>query len=320
MYRTVLNAEARYPHSNSPIHLQPRTLEIRKNFALCNSSEATCTSYPMYPRTHRKRHYADPFPQTSDANAGGYCHRTALTTGNSVRTVWFSDELTPRADWTWNNFFLSASIRFYCWQHCACTFAPTRENTTSTPSTTKLWAFVKNHELSHNTDGSYTYQKTGSHASEGQVLPPQNRLGTPAGSCGADGKQFCSVGWPTGILGPIPQSPPYSTEIKHIPSSNNMTVCGNTCNGPQDCGSRNPEVDCFCALPSPDDAHRLGLDPVASSFVCLELALSVSIGGLGGRDVKRYVDEKGWEYRCPCNETFVAPECCGVGYGRVDLS
>lgn len=36
-----------------------------------------------------------------------------------------------------------------------------------------------------------------------------------------------------------------------------------------------------------------GLDPVASPFVCLGLALSVSIGGLGGRDVRRYVDGKG---------------------------
>ena len=143
---------------------------------------------------HRRQH-ADPFPQTSDANAGGYCHRTALPTGEFARTVWFSDELTPRADWTWNNFFVSASIRFYCWQHCACTSEPTRENTTSTPSTTKLWAFVKNHELSHNNDGSFTYQRTGSQASEGQVLPPQNRLGAPAG--------FLRCRWQTVLFGSL---------------------------------------------------------------------------------------------------------------------
>lgn len=261
-----------------------------------------------------------PWTPTSAAKAGGYCHRTALAMGGSARTVWFSDELTPRLDWTWNNFFLSASIRFYCWQHCACTSEPTGENTTSTPSTTKLWAFVKGHEMAHNSNGSYTYQQTGSQASEGQVLPPQNRLGTPAGSCGTDGRQFCSVPWPTNILGPIPQSPPHSTEIEHAFDSKDMTTCGNTCKGPQDCGSKDPDADCFCALPSPDDAHRLGLDPIASPFVCLSLALGISIGGLGRRDVKRYVDQKGWEYRCPCNETFVAPECCGVRDGMVFLS
>jgi len=260
---------------------------------------------------------ADQVSPPSDANAGGYCHRTALNTGGLARTIWFSDEFTPRLEWTWNNFFLSASIRFYCWQHCACTSAPTRENTTSTPSTTKLWAFVKNHELSHNSDGSYTYQKTGSQASEGQVLPPQNRLGSPAGSCGADGKQFCSAPWPTAVLGPIPQSPLYSTEVDHVSGSGNMTVCGNTCNGPRDCGSQDADTDCFCALPSPDDAYRLGLDPVASPFVCLSLASSIVVGGLGGRDVKRYVNDRGWEYVCPCNGTFAAPKCCGVENGMV---
>jgi len=37
------------------------------------------------------------------ANAGGYCHRSdALDpTGTfPVQTVWFSDEMTPRLDWT----------------------------------------------------------------------------------------------------------------------------------------------------------------------------------------------------------------------------
>lgn len=131
--------------------------------------------------------------KSSNVNAGGYCHRTPLSTGGTARTVWFSDEFTPRYDWTWNNFFVSASLRFYCWQRCACSLAPTRENTTSTPSTTKLWAFVRRHEISHNQDGSYTVEGAGSRSSELQVLPPQNSLGTSAGTCGADGRQFCNA-------------------------------------------------------------------------------------------------------------------------------
>jgi len=221
--------------------------------------------------------------------------------GGVARTVWFSDDFTPRLDWTWNNFYASAAIRFHCWQHCVCSTSPTRENTTSTPSTTKLWSFVKNHPLIHKSDGSYVYRGLGSN--ELQVLPPQNRLGTPASPGGADGRQFCSAPWQ------IPQTPPKSTGVYHDPSSQNLTVCGNTCNGPQDCGSIDPSASCFCALTAPDDAYRLGLDRLA-------LASSVLVGSLGGRDVRRYVDEREEEYRCPCNGTFVAPECCGMEDGN----
>ena len=254
----------------------------------------------------------------SGANAGGYCHRTIQSIGGQARTVWFSDELTPRLDWTWENFYISASIRFYCWQRCACSNFPTRENTTSQPSTTKLWNFVRNHPLTHKDDGSFVYRASAS--KEVQVLPPQNRLGTPAGTCGADGKQFCPAPWPTEILGPIPQTPPGSTEVLRTPGSRNMTLCGNRCSGPEECGSDSPETDCFCALPSPNDAHNLGIDPVASPFVCLALVSSTLVGSLAGRGIRGYIDERGEEYQCLCNETFVAAECCDLSRNLLHMS
>ncbi|KAL9032805.1 MAG: hypothetical protein Q9180_006298, partial [Flavoplaca navasiana] len=55
------------------------------------------------------------------ANAGGYCH-TGIdpTTSDLTRTVWFSDEFTPRLEWTWSgNFLASVAIRTYCWRRCA---------------------------------------------------------------------------------------------------------------------------------------------------------------------------------------------------------
>lgn len=37
-------------------------------------------------------------PESSGANAGGYCHRSDLPGGGVSRTVFFSNELTPRHD------------------------------------------------------------------------------------------------------------------------------------------------------------------------------------------------------------------------------
>ena len=68
-----------------------------------------------------------------DANAGGYCYRGEDANGEPTRTVWFSDEFTPRYEWTWGggNFLGSAAIRYHCWQRCACAQNPTKGNLTS---------------------------------------------------------------------------------------------------------------------------------------------------------------------------------------------
>lgn len=141
---------------------------------------------------------------------------------------------------------------------------------------------MSRHEISHNQDGSYTVEGAGSQSSELQVLPPQNSLGTSAGTCGADGRQFCNARWPEEILGPIPQTPPHPTSLEIIPSSDNNNksmICGGQCKGPSDCGNANPDTDCLCKFPSLDDVRRLGLDPVAPQRLCLASAASVVVEG-----------------------------------------
>ena len=55
------------------------------------------------------------FPPSRGANAGGYCHRSnpegQYGSTEYENYVWFSDEMTPRYEYTWGggNFFLSAT-------------------------------------------------------------------------------------------------------------------------------------------------------------------------------------------------------------------
>ena len=60
------------------------------------------------------------------------------------------------------------------------------------------------------------------------------------------------------------KTPPNATDIEVAVGSknNNLTVCGNHCQGHQDCWQSITDTDCNCALPFPDDAHTLGIDPI----------------------------------------------------------
>ncbi|KAL9064604.1 MAG: hypothetical protein Q9161_008781 [Pseudevernia consocians] len=78
----------------------------------------------------------------SGANVGGYCHRSDLPQGGVSKTVWFSDELTPRHDWTFNGpnfFFFAAAIRTYCWPLCACNGVPQRKGLAAEVLNSVLW-------------------------------------------------------------------------------------------------------------------------------------------------------------------------------------
>ena len=170
-----------------------------------------------------------------------------------------------------------------------------------------------------------------------QVLPPQNGAGSPSGTCGASGREFCPRKWDEVVYGAVPQTPPGATDIEKLPPSNpNSTACGNQCNSTTDCGSPNVAgFSCSCALPSVPDAKKLGLDPVAPIAICLALFASslktsqpggkreilgegVEIGSLiGMRSVPAYVDRRGVPYTCKCNETFTADACCRSRNGIV---
>ncbi|KAI4201001.1 MAG: hypothetical protein LQ350_003570 [Teloschistes chrysophthalmus] len=265
----------------------------------------------------------------SGANAGGYCHRSVIP-GSSPsarvterREVWFSDEFTPRYDWSWSgNFYLSAALRSYCWFRCACQTDPQRENLTDAVIPSRLFQVLARSAFSQNADGSINLVGTGSQTSQLQVLPPQSGQNPPAGSCGSDKRQFCEMKWPAYFLGStLPQTPPDATQILPPAAGNhNLTQCGSFCHKSQDCGG-GPGVEegaaCKCVDPSPADRQRLGLDPVGFSLVCLAMVASKPRSGLAGRDEGRFLDERGLEYRCACNSTFVSESCCGSSDGMV---
>lgn len=214
------------------------------------------------------------------------------------------------------------------------------------------------HAFHAQSDGSINLELGGSQTSEMQILPPQSGLKHPAGSCGSDGQQFCSKPWPKDVLGAIPRSPPEISQIDPAPKgAHELTKCGSFCRRPQECGSRGtvPKSErCFCAEPSPRDARMLGLDPVAPTTVCLALGITMMAGSLVGRgemggidqmdsrgmnvllqrdmpngiaeeslfrdaEKGQYLDERGVEYRCLCNETFTSPLCCDSRDGMVWL-
>ena len=277
------------------------------------------------------------------ANAGGYCHRSDTPNGPSNK-IWFSDDQTPRLEWTWvgGNFFASASIRYICWRQCACkNVKPTRDNTT-----TPLWAFVHGHELTQRPNGAIVIQQeigpvpTDSQR-ETQVLPPQNSRGSPSGTCGSSRDEFCPQAWPSGSYGEVPHVPPDTTDIvKMAPSSDDKSVCGNNCDGPANCSSSDTEFGCSCAFPSVDDSRTLGLDPVVPVAVCLALfASNFNDKPFGGKralkvgdgithelsskhDSKKglYVNREGIPHTCRCNATFLADECCASKDGIVWIS
>lgn len=180
-----------------------------------------------------------------------------------------------------------------------------------------------------------------------EILPPQDGSDnhTPAGpgsaksgDCGSDHRQFCPAPWPTDLLGPIPSAPPGSTEVVRPgpagppdgPKSD-LTVCGNQCQGPQDCGSppgkdSGTEHQCVCAYPNLQDARLLGLDPVMPASICLVLVnlafgankLAVT-GNLNGRDAPLAMDGRGDDWLCRCNATYAHNACCSSRDGMVWL-
>ncbi|KAL8707139.1 MAG: hypothetical protein Q9225_007819, partial [Loekoesia sp. 1 TL-2023] len=156
------------------------------------------------------------------ANAGGYCHRSTIVTSSSTvteeRTVWFSDEFTPRHDWTWSgNFYLAAVVRTYCWYRCTCQSSPIHENLTTAVFPSRFFSILARVGIEQLADGSMSLQAPASETSLLQVLPPQTGANPPAGSCGSDGKQFCTKSWPVDLLGAIPQTPPNATQIVATP-------------------------------------------------------------------------------------------------------
>ncbi|KAI9677500.1 MAG: hypothetical protein M1817_006454 [Caeruleum heppii] len=181
-----------------------------------------------------------------DANAGAYCHRDRM-----APDVWFTDDMTPRLEWTWSrNFAASAAIRYWCWQRCWCASGARPANR---PMGRFFMELVPHFMLTGLHDGSIAvvrdpsepgsssstacyWDADGGPSEEGatlsdagagpanssacqweaeillRVLPPGPlNASHPAGTCGPDGRQFCPTPWPRMALGPNIPVTPPST-------------------------------------------------------------------------------------------------------------
>ena len=226
--------------------------------------------------------------------------------------------MTPRFDWTWNGgiFFASAAIRFFCWQHCSCTFDQ-NEKRNKTTVDKSVWNLPSGQQMVQTPDGAMYFRPLDGKDPDTsvQILPPQHGKGSASGTCGVNGTDFCPQAWDEHLYGPVPRPPSNATDIVKPPTGSNRTVCGNTCHSISDCGSMDTEYSCSCAFPSSDDARKLGLDPVYPVAACLVLFLASAQSNLGGRSLPSYVDARGVPHSCRCNDEKIGTECCGPTNG-----
>ncbi|KAI9680078.1 MAG: hypothetical protein M1817_005094 [Caeruleum heppii] len=272
-----------------------------------------------------------------EANAGGYCHRN----NDGTRDVAFTDEMTPRLEWTWDNFQASSAVRFHCWQHCRCAGLSRPENRTLN----NLWHVLNDLSIIRDVDGSIKAQKgVGGTASSLTVLPPSTSSDAPAsGTCGADGRQFCQAPWPEEVLGPKPRLPlgpavlapdppprhrPPNPPAEQAPPELDASAqtnppiqptCGAECLSNKNCAGSGTAGECRCVVPGLLEAKAQGLDPIFPKALCL---LVNQLFVKGAKNPKRAATGRSSmagdeEWACACNQTYVSRSCCDSPDGMV---
>lgn len=221
---------------------------------------------------------------SSGANAGLYCHKTVDATGPS-RAVWFSDEFTPRYDWTWGGgqFAFVAAVRRFCWARCVCSVGLKKENLTNSFSASDVLKIMAEQNIRENpSSGGMKLENTKTNQAETHVLPPQIGGSNTAGTCGVNGTGFCPMEWPTSILGDVKQMRvPWwekaQTSVSPPPPPQKAPGCSDFCPGRVSCSDPGPgfPVTCSCKLPSPTAGSRmLGLISISAS--CLRVFAFIS--------------------------------------------
>ena len=208
------------------------------------------------------------------ANAGAYCHRI----DSRERVLSFADDMTPRLDWTWSgatgsDFFLAAAVRFHCWKNCRCRHSTTIKNYFD-PSI-RMWEFLLERlppgDVMPVGSGNL-YPMGSSTDSKGKPRAGYQPGSGPSTACSTNASDLgCIVPWPTELLGPVPGQVLALGTLKPAPPGTAILpegkMCGNACSTTGDCG-----LDCICRVPSVDEAHALGVDPIAPTSLCLTLA------------------------------------------------
>ena len=212
--------------------------------------------------------------------------------------VWFSDEFTPRLEWTWDNFQASARIRYFCWSQCYCNQYRRPEERAAY----NFWRSLNSVDIIRmfGRYGPDVYPQSSSD-SDDEGTSGQGGGGTVEGAnqcTTVDGVDTCKLEpWPVDLLGPKPgvdiplswssllrhnpklQNPYDSTSIptgtKNLPFllparrrhrrprpasfiPNDLDVCGTTCSGPTACPGAATTVGCECIAIGPGIANYLG--------------------------------------------------------------
>ncbi|KAI9888634.1 MAG: hypothetical protein M1814_006574 [Vezdaea aestivalis] len=271
------------------------------------------------------------------ANAGGYCHdsskETGLPTGRGDRDVWFTDDMTPREEWTWAaNFAFAARVRGFCFSSCWCVGAdPIAEHERHRRVIKIGWKLNEFSSVLQLPDGSHGLVSSLGRSSItqawGSFHGDGTRTSTDRVNCLDEG-DCPALAWSIEALGPLPSYPP-----KTGPGSSSLLRCGQSCVGiaALNCKGSDSAGDCKCIALTQSQTRILGLDPVTVPGIGLCLAAATLVqalryggkkrGGLGGRDVyessKSDLEAELLDLNCVCNATFASALCCESDSGIV---
>ena len=268
------------------------------------------------------------------ANSGGYCHNTPTKNGLDLRQVFFSDDLTPRVDWTWSGSLVwTARARFFCWSKCWCAHQPRRHRR----SGAGMWRILDDMRILGLGDGTgnIMLQKADNgHSTLFPILnlPKQIDSAGQSGECRVQNVDICH-GWPSNVLGPKPTTPPLPTnDIEMASLVEESLTCGQECSGSAATScARYEDVDgCQCVRVSQPIAQLLGLDLMAAppSWKCLSVTVLITLirsknghikrsdlaGNSGPNDQRYPLELADWNgiFACRCNATFADAGCCKI--------
>ncbi|KAI9679214.1 MAG: hypothetical protein M1817_005233 [Caeruleum heppii] len=185
-----------------------------------------------------------------EANAGGYCHR--FPQGGSA--VAFTDEMTPRLDWTWTYLRVPMAVRSYCFAHCRCA---TQSPRPLLASIANVWPLLHNVNVvtkkakGLGLNGGIDVEIRGADGAVTRTLPivpaaDQAGAEIVVGTCGPDKKRFCDEPWPSSILGPTPRGPPQKPSATSIPTGVNPPADPKKDAQPQQCDVKDDKQTCSC--------------------------------------------------------------------------
>jgi hypothetical protein len=267
------------------------------------------------------------------ANAGTFCrrpysHYQLLTrlpilaqSPVEVSSIWWSDEFTPRLEWTWRaNRNFASSIRAHCFAHCWCR-GQRAQRVNVDPGFIELTEQTSIQKIS---TGLKTLFKPKGSSQRSIPTGPQNQGGRSHAQCVVNGVDYCADGpWDEDLVGPPPGLDPPMAKPAVRPLPENLPgTCGQTCDGPaaDQCSGAATDSDCTCRLLGLPVARLLGFDPVGTAGYCIEMLVLQALlqSASTSRNLpKRDLVEMEGDWPCLCNTSYVSKGCCGSQDGII---